>query len=865
MTKTKKRNVKGVLLTLTTIVLFLLMLSEIIAYVELNIAYENITSSSSSAIGPQLLLSSVNSGAKSFLQTSLSSSIHSLDVYNVNSSLRSYHFINNTAYALESAMYNGTIYGANVISYMNGATLKNFISSIKSQALSQGANLSVSNATITVYQAQPFYVNATLTALININSSLGTINYPIIVRANASLNGTEDVSGATTLSQRQMRTTSVYPSAVLIGNTLANSGSESPYLFAYGIALNITGTPTCATIPAQYKNNNYILVTKNAQDITQNICGMGGLVANTINSTTPLKPYLSFSAAALLSINNGTSILLDGSGLSVLDLSELQESMQNNNVYYYPSELSPSYLDNMQNSGPTSSGSGIFSFSLLDDVVPYFNGAGNVIVRTGLTTSYLTISFWVYGSSTPQMTGSNGYILLNGSSNQNVNVYLNGGGGLGALPGSGDVELSIDGTNKYHGYGINGNSWNFIAIVLANGKATFYANQEPGYTTNIIGGAYTFAPFTLGQGSVSGLSQFSGYLANLQVYNTQLSPGQVSEIYSKGIDGPPITNSSLWEWLPLIGNSNGQLNYASDFSGNGNNGIATGLSYNAIPGYTADPIFQNTQNRFNTSVVKGALNCANMNQCGNTSLSHLYLSSLPLYVSNGIVENEAATLGISNGILPDGVTFDGRSSYAKTLSGYPSNTYAISAWIYPTKSSSNTEWAISSSPFGNIGIGFTTTPSLIGECDGTSASASGQLSYNTWYFATLVCGGSSVSLYLNGSQVGSAGGVSGNTITNLIFGNYSAGNGMGGAVSDVQLYYGSSLPSASNAVQLYLNNSVIGASPIGYWPLISAYNGISNVTSEIIGNNNARFYNANGICSVANTVYGTCGVYYSQT
>jgi hypothetical protein len=63
-----------------------------------------------------------------------------------------------------------------------------------------------------------------------------------------------------------------------------------------------------------------------------------------------------------------------------------------------------------------------------------------------------------------------------------------------------------------------------------------------------------------------------GSEADLQIYSTSLSANQVQQLYAEGIDGPPLQGAGLAAWYPLDGNGN-------DYSGNGNNGAVTGISF----------------------------------------------------------------------------------------------------------------------------------------------------------------------------------------------------------------------------------------------------------------------------------------------
>ncbi|MEM4067662.1 MAG: hypothetical protein QXV17_12475 [Candidatus Micrarchaeaceae archaeon] len=76
-------------------------------------------------------------------------------------------------------------------------------------------------------------------------------------------------------------------------------------------------------------------------------------------------------------------------------------------------------------------------------------------------------------------------------------------------------------------------------------------------------------------------SAIVGNLLDVQIYNTSLSANEIQYLYTEGIGGAPIDLQNLVAWWPLNGNAN-------DYSGNGNNGQATGVTYvsNWYSGYT---------------------------------------------------------------------------------------------------------------------------------------------------------------------------------------------------------------------------------------------------------------------------------------
>jgi hypothetical protein len=851
---------RGVLLTLAMLVLFILMLGELLTYIVISINYDQLSAGSSSAFSSTALLNFIGGGTSGFLTASLNNSLGALTAYESTPSLRTYHFINNTAYALTSLMTNGTIYGTSMSSYMGGATLNQYTSALKNIARLQGGNFTLSNITLTVYQAQPFYLSAKLTGLAVLNTSYGTTDYPISATANISLNGTQSLLGAQSANPSYIKGGALPQS--LIGNTTALSGSRSPFMFAYGTAIYIGGAPSCSSVPAQFQNANYILVTPNAGSIPSSVCSMAGLVTNSL-TTPPLTPYLIFPSNFISTnvIGSGTSVLLDGSGLALVDPSGLQAAIQNG--YFLQASAAQSYLQAAQQSASKGPGPGIFTLGSLNRLTASFSGsASNIIAKNSLTGSQLTVTLWVKPSSTLGSAATR--MVFNSVGTNNL--------GFGFVTGNTYMteEISI-GSNIYtlsaNRIALNGNAWSFVAVTVGNSVANVYTGQSGNVSTAVVAGPYSLSQLQLG-----GTGGFSGNMSNVQVYNTVLAPGQISQIYLNGLGGTPISNASLAGWYPLNGNAN-------DYSGMSNNGAAANIIYYKLAGYTADPIFSNLPNAYNTSVVKGVLNCANLNQCTEASLSHLYLGTRPLAVSNGTVQNESTALGIYNGVLPNGVDFLGTNSFISVADtpGLNPTSITMAAWFYPTGTLTGSLRIVAKSD-GSGGddydMFFGTGACSLGSRFKTGAGGSFyQVAYtpcklNTWYFGvvTYQSSTSTISLYMDGNLIGT----SSNTVSGTLSSSTNSltiGSGLSthwaGIISDVQLY--NSVLTTTQVQSLYLNNTVNGNTPIGYWPLTSPDNGLMNQTPDIVGGNTGLFHNANGMCTSANVVQNTCGALITQT
>ena len=125
------------------------------------------------------------------------------------------------------------------------------------------------------------------------------------------------------------------------------------------------------------------------------------------------------------------------------------------------------------------------------------------------------------------------------------------------------------------------NSWSFIVFESNSTSTTFYVNnksyQENG-VTNIVSSKSSTGWWLAGPYH----NYFEGLITNVQLYSAALSSNDIKALYQEGIGGSPINIQSLVGWWPLNGNSN-------DYSGNGNNGVPTGVTYtsNWYSGYSA--------------------------------------------------------------------------------------------------------------------------------------------------------------------------------------------------------------------------------------------------------------------------------------
>lgn len=221
----------------------------------------------------------------------------------------------------------------------------------------------------------------------------------------------------------------------------------------------------------------------------------------------------------------------------------------------------------------------------LPQYVAQFNGAitTNVIATTpqmsAVNGGYNTVSFWMFWKGGVQTEP----ISFSGNTNFQEYDLIFGSGSCAGFFGFH--------VQAYGGiYGVSStsslsNKWVQVTGVFNNGALTndiLYINgvQQSISSCQTVG---TGAPGSNFQISGSAYNnEFTGLIANVQVYNTTLSANEITALYDEGIGGGPLLFNNLVGWWPLNGNAN-------DYSGNLNNGASTGVVYTGswTSGYTA--------------------------------------------------------------------------------------------------------------------------------------------------------------------------------------------------------------------------------------------------------------------------------------
>ncbi len=233
--KKQMRTKKGILLTLLVVVLFVLMLGEVVAYVVINVNYDTLTQSASTASTQGSTATMVTISATSLLHTSLSAALSATARFEASPATRRAVFVNNSRYFLTSLMTNGLIYGRGLTNYMGTALMGNFNGIVNSQLQTQGVHIALQGGNISIYQGNPSVINASYTALALVNTTSGTFTVPISVSASVPLNGTPDIQSIEAANPSTISISPRLPSAVLVSGANAIRGTTG--MFSLCLAL----------------------------------------------------------------------------------------------------------------------------------------------------------------------------------------------------------------------------------------------------------------------------------------------------------------------------------------------------------------------------------------------------------------------------------------------------------------------------------------------------------------------------------------------------------------------------------------------------------------------------------------------------
>lgn len=208
----------------------------------------------------------------------------------------------------------------------------------------------------------------------------------------------------------------------------------------------------------------------------------------------------------------------------------------------------------------------------------------NVSFASKNTPSEITVSFWVYPINHGYWGAGNNpwepVVTLTGLLNPAGSGCASADSYIfileaGANPPVESWSTDNCSTREFPGLSVTPNTWQqFTGVYNGSYLIVYHNGNNIGSKKNILS-LETFDRIFI-SGTVSpttgGGSPVSGYLSNVQIYNTALSAQQVSQLYSEGIEGAPLNNINLIGWWPLDGNAN-------DYSGNNNNGVPTNVQW----------------------------------------------------------------------------------------------------------------------------------------------------------------------------------------------------------------------------------------------------------------------------------------------
>jgi len=830
----KKRSRKGFLMTVLVVVLFTLMIAELLIFTLLNISYNKIQQSSLLVSSSVNYASSLISSSQAFAAASLSKALSTLTSYEYNASIRKGNFVSNLSQYLSYLIVNGTLpnvapnsLAANALAmWMGNATFKAYNASIINNIRPSPLALRVSESKPIIYQTSPYNLFVSYVENVSIATPSGTQNYSIPVSASIPLNGTYDLFYAQQGVQRPIRFSSINNLTSVVGSAYATYGNYSSNAFIYGIVLHVPSAVTCTSLSSNVPswantaplNKSIILATSNANLITNATCTIankfGGLVTYSINSISspPNIPWLQYSSSTniLNYIPNGTKVLLYGPGMDLLNIEGLRNAIQNGS--YFVSPFLPSYIDRADANFLRSSPNGIFTFSGSNRYAAQFNGASGssyILTSKGYSApNALTIAGWFISTSFQ----NNYQFPIDSNPEAYWRIGFNSANQIYFDPGSHNDQV-ISTTIRF-------NRWYFAAFTA----------QDSGSNTiwNFYLNGSLVASGSVGQNiqSVNAISlsdyayPFVGQLSNVQIYNTSLSPSQVQALYQEGNEGLPLQNAGLVGWWPLNGNAN-------DYSGNGNNGVATNVKFNNLINYTRDSIY--IVPTPNTLPIPGTLSCISGKNCN----SALYISKLPLETSPSFYTAQ----------------FNGQSSYISILPPPPNGVFCnltLVAWSYDSGMPSSGAmggvvgfWSNGNAQSGWDDIEYNDNLlrfELRNQSTGNAWTVSSNFK-GRWIFTTLVLkNGVAYSGYINGiaypggKNIGCIGYFGGGVIG-------SWDRRFNGSIANVQLYNAALSP--SQIQQLYqegVSGMPYTANLIAWWPL----NGNANDYSGL-GNNGTAY------------------------
>lgn len=196
---------------------------------------------------------------------------------------------------------------------------------------------------------------------------------------------------------------------------------------------------------------------------------------------------------------------------------------------------------------------------------------------------------------------------------------------------------------------VQNNTWTHVVVTLKpttppNENVTIYINGVEAKSNTTISGLPIGNNYQIGGSVTCGTGQFNGYIANMQIYNAALSPGQVRALFLEGIGGNPISITNLQAWYQLNGD-------ATDYSGNGENATAaiSGFTQSWISGYVSPEVGLTTvtQSTTTTTSTSTTTSSTSTSTTTSTTTSSTTTSTTSIPVPITLASGQAHPIGIA--------------------------------------------------------------------------------------------------------------------------------------------------------------------------------------------------------------------------